>query len=419
MHLSFIALHYKSILKLAEDPRNIRIKDYIYELPGDRIAPYPLEERDASKLLIYRGGNIEKDIFRNLSTYLESGDLLVYNQTRVIRARLLFRKATGAPVEIFCLEPQQPSDYESNFASREPVEWLCMVGNRKKWKSGRLVMEIAHRGRPFSLYAEQTRKSGSESLLRFSWDNKHLTFSEVLDLAGHMPVPPYLKREDEDIDKIRYQTVYSKEEGSVAAPTAGLHFTEKVLSELNRKGIGTAALTLHVGAGTFVPVKSETAGGHDMHIEHFRVGRDTLKNICGRRVIAVGTTSLRSLESLYWIGHRIYTGSIRPGEEILLEQWYPYDNQSDLTVEKSLQLILEYMDDMHMDHIEARTGIIIVPGYRMKIVQGLLTNYHLPGSTLLLLVAAFTGGDWKRIYEYSLENDFRFLSYGDSSLLLP
>lgn len=404
---------------MTEDPRNIKIKDYTYDLPEDRIAPYPLEERDASKLLIYRGGNIEKDIFRRLSSYLESGDLLVYNQTRVIRARLLFRKATGAPIEIFCLEPEQPSDYESNFASREPVEWLCMVGNRKKWKSGVLVMEIDHRGKVFSLYAEQTRKSGSESLLRFSWDNEQLSFSEVLDLAGHMPVPPYLKREDEDIDKIRYQTVYSKEEGSVAAPTAGLHFTEKVFSELKRKGIDTAALTLHVGAGTFVPVKSETAGGHHMHIEHFRVGRDTLKNISGRRVIAVGTTSLRSLESLYWIGHRIYNGSITPGEEILLEQWYPYDKHSYLTAEKSLQIILEYMDDMHVDHIEARTGIIIVPGYRMRIVQGLLTNYHLPGSTLLLLVAAFTGGDWKRIYEYSLENDFRFLSYGDSSLLLP
>jgi S-adenosylmethionine:tRNA ribosyltransferase-isomerase len=410
---------FNYIFKLAVDPRDIKIKDYIYDLPEDRIAPYPLAERDASKLLIYRGGHIGSDIFHNLGKYLNRGDMLVYNQTKVIRARLLFRKATGALIEIFCLEPERPSDYENNFASMEPVEWLCMVGRRKKWKSGPLVMEIDNKGKRFRLYAEQISQAGSESLLRFTWDNRQLSFSEVLELAGHMPVPPYLKREDEDIDKIRYQTVYSKEEGSVAAPTAGLHFTEKVLSELKRKGIETASVTLHVGAGTFVPVKSETAGGHDMHIEHFRIGRDTIKNISGKRIIAVGTTSLRSLESLYWIGHRIYSGSISPGDEILLEQWYPYDNQSDLPVEKSMQIILEYMNDNHLDHIEARTGIIIVPGYSMKVAKGLLTNYHLPGSTLLLLVAAFTGGDWKRIYEYSLENDFRFLSYGDSSLLLP
>ena len=406
-------------MKLTDDPRNIKIRDYSYDLPEDRIAPYPLEERDASNLLIYRAGQIERDIFRNIGNYLMSGDMLVYNQTKVIRARLIFRKATGAAIEIFCLEPEEPSDYESNFAAKEPVEWLCMVGKRKKWKSGILEMEIDHKGKAFRLYAEQIKKKGSESLLRFSWDNNGLSFSEVLELAGHVPVPPYLKREDEDIDRIRYQTVYSKEEGSVAAPTAGLHFNEKVLSELSSKGIGTAAITLHVGAGTFVPVKSDTAGGHNMHIEHFRIGRDTINNIMGRRVIAVGTTSLRSLESLYWIGHLIHSGSIRPGEEILLDQWYPYDNQSDITFEKSMQVIREYMDNNHMDHIEARTGIIIVPGYRMRVVKGLITNYHLPGSTLLLLVAAFTGADWKRIYEYSIENDFRFLSYGDSSLLLP
>lgn len=406
-------------MKLTDDPRNIKIKDYSYDLPEDRIAPYPLEERDASNLLIYRAGHIKRDIFRNMANYLMSGDMLVYNQTKVIRARLIFRKATGALIEIFCLEPEEPSDYESNFAAKEPVKWLCMVGKRKKWKSGILEMKIEYRGKVFKLYAEQINQKGSESLLRFSWDNYGLSFSEVLELAGHVPVPPYLKREDEDIDKIRYQTVYSKEEGSVAAPTAGLHFTEKLLSELSRKGIETGSVTLHVGAGTFVPVKSETAGGHNMHIEHFRIGRDTINNITGKRVIAVGTTSLRSLESLYWIGHLIHSGSISPGEEILLDQWYPYDNQSDITFEESMQLILEYMDNNNIDHIEARTGIIIVPGYRMRVVQGLITNYHLPGSTLLLLVAAFTGDNWKRIYEYSLDNDFRFLSYGDSSLLLP
>jgi len=404
---------------VTEDPRNIKIKDYTYILPDEKIARYPLDERDSSKLLVYRSGNIGHDVFRNLSRYLSKNDILVYNQTRVIRARLIFRKQTGANIEIFCLEPEKPSDYERNFSARKVVEWRCMVGNQKKWKDGRLGMDLDHEDIKVSLYAEQIERQGIDTLVRFTWDNEQMSFSEILDLAGHVPVPPYLKRNDEDIDKLRYQTVYSKEDGSVAAPTAGLHFTGKVLSDLSRKGIKTGALTLHVGAGTFVPVKTETAGSHSMHIEHFKVGREMIENIIGRRVIAVGTTSMRTMESLYWLGHKISRGMIHSPSDIYLEQWYPYDNIANAGYEEYLNTILEYMNDNNLKYLEARTGIIIVPGYKVRIAKGLITNYHLPGSTLLLLVATFTGNDWKRIYDYSLKNGFRFLSYGDSSLLLP
>lgn len=404
---------------MTNDPRYIKIKDYTYVLPEDKIARYPLVERDSSKILIYRSGNICHDVFSNLSNYLDKNDILVYNETRVIRARLIFRKHTGANIEIFCLEPVNPSDYERNFASRDVVEWKCLIGNQKKWKGGKLKMEIQFEGKKVSLHAEQIEKEGRETFVRFSWDNQQISFSEILDIAGHVPVPPYLNRNDEDIDKSRYQTVYSKEDGSVAAPTAGLHFNEKVLSDLKRKGVDTESLTLHVGAGTFVPVKTETAGGHSMHIEYFKVGKQLIENIIGRRVIAVGTTSLRTLESLYWLGHKISRGIIPSPSDIYLEQWYPYDNVADADYEEYLDTLLKYMDHNKLEFLEARTGIIIVPGYRGRIAKGLITNYHMPGSTLLLLVAAFTGNDWRKIYEYSLENDFRFLSYGDSSLLLP
>ncbi|MEA1886913.1 MAG: S-adenosylmethionine:tRNA ribosyltransferase-isomerase [Bacteroidota bacterium] len=404
---------------MKEDPRNIKIKDYTYLLPDDKIARYPLNDRDSSKLLIYRSGKVSHDIFRNLSNYINKNDILVYNHTRVIRARLIFRKQTGANIEIFCLEPVKPSDYERNFSAREMVEWRCLVGNQKKWKKGSLEIILGHGGKKVKLYAEQIKKMGKDTLIRFNWDDDRLSFSEILDLAGHVPVPPYLKRADEEIDKSRYQTVYSKEDGSVAAPTAGLHFTNKVLSDLRKKGIKTGKLTLHVGAGTFVPVKTETTGGHTMHIEHFKVERDLLEDIIDRRVIAVGTTSLRTLESLYWIGHKLSKGRIESPGNIFVEQWYPYDNSSDSSYKKYIEIILAFMDENKLNHLEAQTGIIIVPGYKVRIAKGLITNYHLPGSTLLLLVAAFIGNDWKKVYEYSLKNDFRFLSYGDSSLLLP
>lgn len=401
------------------DPRNIIIRDYTYELPEEKIARYPLDERDSSKLLIYRAGNIEQDVFRNLSNHLSNNDILVCNHTRVIRARLIFRKHTGAIIEIFCLEPEQPSDYERNFASREPVEWKCLVGNLKKWKDGRLDMLINHKGITVSFYADLVVKKEKSTIIRFSWDNDQISFSEILEIAGHVPVPPYLKRDEEEVDKLRYQTVYSKVDGSVAAPTAGLHFTTQVLADLNNKGIRTETITLHVGAGTFVPVKTDTAGGHKMHIEHFKVERNMIEAILGKRVISVGTTTLRTLESLYWLGHKISRGKINTGDDIYLEQWYPYDNITNTDYEVYLESIMEYMDNNNLQYIEARTGIIIVPGYSVRIAKGLITNYHMPGSTLLLLVAAFTGDDWKKIYNYSLKNEFRFLSYGDSSLLLP
>jgi len=402
-----------------QDPRNIRIEDYTYVLPKEKIARYPLEDRDSSKLLVYRSGKISHDVFNNLSNYLKKEDILVYNQTRVIRARLLFRKETGANIEIFCLEPEKPSDYESNFSSRKTVDWRCLIGNQKKWKSGRLSIDLNHDGRLVTLCAEQIERIGKETLVRFRWDNNYLSFSEILNQAGHVPVPPYLNRKDEEIDRTRYQTIYSKVDGSVAAPTAGLHFTPGLLSEIRNKGIRLQALTLHVGAGTFVPVKTVTTGGHNMHIEYFRVGRKMINDIMGKRVIAVGTTSLRSLESLYWIGHKIKKGIVVSPADISIEQWYPYDNDTDISYEESLGYILSFMDKNSLSHLEARTGIIIVPGYKLRIAKGLITNYHLPGSTLLLLVAAVTGDNWKEIYEYSLRNDFRFLSYGDSSLLLP
>lgn len=399
--------------------RNIRIKDYTYILPGDNIARYPLRERDSSKLLVYSSGDIHHDIFRNLSDYLEKDDTLVCNQTRVIRARLIFRKDTGAIIEIFCLEPERPSDYESNFSSTDPVEWQCLIGNQKKWKTGRLRMKMVHNGSNVNLYAEKSGKKPHGSYVRFSWDDKSLCFSEILNIAGHVPVPPYLDREDEEIDRTRYQTIYSRDEGSVAAPTAGLHFTDNVLADIKRKGIRIHSLTLHVGAGTFVPVKTETIGGHSMHIEHFRVERKLIEGILSGRVIAVGTTSLRTLESLYWAGHKISKGELEGSGEINIEQWYPYDKETDTDYRHYLELILDYMEKRGMTSLEARTGIIIVPGYRMRVTKGLITNYHLPGSTLLLLVAAFAGSDWKRIYDYALENGFRFLSYGDSSLIIP
>ncbi|MBS0011570.1 MAG: S-adenosylmethionine:tRNA ribosyltransferase-isomerase [Bacteroidales bacterium] len=401
------------------EARNIRISDYTYSLPEERIARYPLKERDSSRLLVYRSGKIDQDIFRNIGTYLSDRDILVYNQTRVIKARLLFRKETGAMIEIFCLEPEEPSDYERNFSAGGPVAWSCLIGNSKKWKEGRLSMELFHEGARIILHAEQLEKRSENTLVRFTWDKEGITFSEVLDSAGHVPVPPYLKREDEAIDRLRYQTVYSKEDGSVAAPTAGLHFTPEVLTDISQRGIMTGALTLHVGAGTFVPLKTETAGGHSMHIEHFRAGRELIGKLIERRVIAVGTTSLRTLESLYWIGHKIGRGLIESSTGISLEQWYPYDNDSRDSYEKNLERVLDFMQVNNMEYLEARTGIIIVPGYRMRITEGLITNYHLPGSTLLLLVAAFAGDRWKDIYDYSLRNNFRFLSYGDSSLLLP
>ena len=405
-------------------PQQIQINEYTYALPDDRIAKYPLAERDASKLLIYRGGQIRETLFRHLPDCLPDGALLVFNNTRVIRARLLFRKDTGAMIEIFCLEPAVPSDYEQSFAQTAHCTWHCLVGNSKRWKSGQLHTTVTVGGEPVTLSAERVSVAGeSGDLVDFRWDNPRYTFSDVLEAVGVLPIPPYLHRETEAQDLQTYQTVYSKVKGSVAAPTAGLHFTPAVLAELDARGIEREEVTLHVGAGTFRPVKSDTIGGHAMHTEHFAVTRRTVDRLLAKpeHVIAVGTTSVRTLESLYYIGCALARGGADESadEAFTVGQWEPYGADAPtLTAEEALRAILCYLDRRGMDRLWAATQIIIAPGYQFKIVRGMVTNFHQPQSTLLLLVSAFVGGDWRTIYDYALAHDFRFLSYGDSSLLL-
>ena len=405
-------------------PQQIQINEYTYALPDERIAKYPLAERDASKLLIYRGGQIRETLFRSLPDCLPDGALLVFNNTRVIRARLLFRKDTGAMIEIFCLEPALPSDYEQSFAQTDHCTWHCLVGNSKRWKSGQLHTTVTVGSEPVTLSAERISVAGEAGdLVDFHWDNPCCTFSDVLEAVGVLPIPPYLHRETEAQDLQTYQTVYSKVKGSVAAPTAGLHFTPAVLAELDARGIEREEVTLHVGAGTFRPVKSDTIGGHAMHTEHFAVTRRTVDRLLAKpeHVIAVGTTSVRTLESLYYIGCALARGGADESadEAFTVGQWAPYDADAPtLTAEEALRAILSYLDRRGMDRLWAATQIIIAPGYPFKIVRGMVTNFHQPQSTLLLLVSAFVGGDWRTIYDYALAHDFRFLSYGDSSLLL-
>lgn len=405
-------------------PQQIQINEYTYALPDERIAKYPLAERDASKLLIYRGGQIRETLFRSLPDCLPDGALLVFNNTRVIRARLLFRKDTGAMIEIFCLEPALPSDYEQSFAQTDHCTWHCLVGNSKRWKSGQLHTTVTVGSEPVTLSAERISVAGEAGdLVDFHWDNPCCTFSDVLEAVGVLPIPPYLHRETEAQDLQTYQTVYSKVKGSVAAPTAGLHFTPAVLAELDARGIEREEVTLHVGAGTFRPVKSDTIGGHAMHTEHFAVTRRTVDRLLAKpeHVIAVGTTSVRTLESLYYIGCALARGGADESadEAFTVGQWVPYDADAPtLPAEEALCAILSYLDGRGMDRLWAATQIIIAPGYQFKIVRGMVTNFHQPQSTLLLLVSAFVGEDWRTIYDYALAHDFRFLSYGDSSLLL-
>lgn len=405
-------------------PQQIQINEYTYALPDERIAKYPLAERDASKLLIYRGGQIRETLFRSLPDCLPDGALLVFNNTRVIRARLLFRKDTGAMIEIFCLEPALPSDYEQSFAQTDHCTWHCLVGNSKRWKSGQLHTTVTVGSEPVTLSAERISVAGEAGdLVDFHWDNPCCTFSDVLEAVGVLPIPPYLHRETEAQDLQTYQTVYSKVKGSVAAPTAGLHFTPAVLAELDARGIEREEVTLHVGAGTFRPVKSDTIGGHAMHTEHFAVTRRTVDRLLAKpeHVIAVGTTSVRTLESLYYIGCALARGGADESADgaFTVGQWGPYDADAPtLPAEEALRAILRYLDRRGMDRLWAATQIIIAPGYQFKIVRGMVTNFHQPQSTLLLLVSAFVGGDWHTIYDYALSHDFRFLSYGDSSLLL-
>ncbi|EOS17240.1 MULTISPECIES: S-adenosylmethionine:tRNA ribosyltransferase-isomerase [Parabacteroides] len=400
--------------------QQISIEDYNYSLPDERIAKFPLPKRDESKLLLYRDGKVSESVFKHITDYLPEGSLMVFNNTRVIQARLLFQRATGAQIEVFCLDPAAPHDYELIFQQTEACNWICLIGNAKKWKEPVLSREITVAGQTVRLSAEKVQSYGETHQVRFSWDGG-FSFAEVLDAAGELPIPPYLHRKTEESDLKTYQTVYSKIKGSVAAPTAGLHFTPEVLADLDAKGFGREELTLHVGAGTFKPVKSETIEGHEMHTEYISVRRSTIERVMQNfgKIIAVGTTSVRTLESLYYIGVTLATHPDATSEELVVRQWMPYEDANNrLTPTEALQNILDYLDKHQLNTLITATQIIIAPGYEFKVVKGIVTNFHQPKSTLLLLISAFVKGDWKNIYDYALGHDFRFLSYGDSSLLL-
>lgn len=406
---------------MKESPKHIRIAEYNYELPDERIAKFPLPERDRSKLLVYNGGEVKEDRFTSLPEYLPAGSLMVFNNTKVIQARLHFRKETGALIEIFCLEPIAPNDYILNFQQTEGCAWLCMIGNLKKWKEGDLHKILTVKGKEIRLTARRGESRGTSHWVDFSWDNREVTFADILEVFGELPIPPYLNRDTEESDKETYQTVYSKVKGSVAAPTAGLHFTPAVFEELQRKGIDCEELTLHVGAGTFKPVKSEEIEGHEMHTEYISVSRTTIGKLIDHHgeAIAVGTTSVRTLESLYYIGVALAKNPEAKETELHVHQWQPYESEDGLTATEALTHIAAYLDRHNMETLHSSTQIIIAPGYKYKIVKAMVTNFHQPQSTLLLLVSAFVDGDWRKIYNYALEHDFRFLSYGDSSLLIP
>jgi S-adenosylmethionine:tRNA ribosyltransferase-isomerase len=399
--------------------RNINLNEYDYDLPSGRIAQYPAEERDLSRLLIYKNGKIANDIFRNIDQYIPEGSLLVFNNTRVIRARILFRKETGAVIEVLCLEPLAPAEYESAFGSRGPVEWKCIVGNLKKWKSGVIKTPFNIDGNKFELVAKKIHPEGDAWRIRFEWGSEEASFGEVVDAAGQLPLPPYLEREAEPEDLERYQTVYSRTKGSVAAPTAGLHFTPKIVERIKESGIAGTEVTLHVGAGTFKPIKSGTISEHEMHCEHFSVSRKTIELIreYDGEIISIGTTSVRTLESLYWLGVKLKLKTMASPGDLSLGQWEAYESESDISSGKALEAIMNYMDARNLSVLHASTRIMIIPGYKFRMMKAMITNFHQPMSTLLLLVSAWVGVEWKEIYRYALQNNFRFLSYGDCSLL--
>lgn len=401
--------------------KEINIDDYDYELPDERIAQFPVEERDSSKLLVLKGSELSTDAFSNLGNHIPSESLLVFNNSEVIRARLLFGKETGAVIEVFCLEPLSPSSYEGSFASKYQVEWKCIVGNLKKWKSGVIRLAFSILDEDHILEAEKiNREEGESWRIRLKWNSSH-SFGEVLEEAGHVPLPPYIERADEKSDALTYQTVYSSIKGSVAAPTAGLHFTDRVLEDMMEKGIKTAHITLHVGAGTFQPVKVKNALEHEMHNEHFIIKRETIELLIQNKgkIIAVGTTSVRTLESIYWLGVKFFMNSLDNHEEFMVSQWEPYEKNTDVSEDEALNAVLMMIKKNNLLSLYASTSIMIIPGYQFRIVNGIITNFHQPRSTLLLLVSAWIGERWKKVYRYALNNNFRFLSYGDSSLLLP
>ena len=399
--------------------RNIDINDFDYPLPDERIAKFPLERRSDSKLLIYRNGDISQSHFHSLAEQLPVGSLLVFNNTKVIRARVIMHKPSGARIEVFCLEPHRPADYEHAFTVKGECEWSCIVGNLKKWKEGQIGIDFDYEGTPCHLRAEIAERGEREHIVRFTWD-VDLTFGQLLEHLGRIPIPPYLNRESEEIDLTRYQTVYSKFEGSVAAPTAGLHFTDEMIAQMRADGFVFDEVTLHVGAGTFLPVKSDNAAEHPMHTEHFEVRLATLENLLAHHgdITAVGTTSVRTLESLPVLGWRIRQGG-EPDAERVIGQWESYDIPADYTGREVLEDLIGYMQRNGLERLKDATQILITPhGFRFRIVSRIVTNFHQPKSTLLLLVSAYIGDDWRRMYRYALDNDFRFLSYGDSSLLI-
>ena len=398
--------------------QKIDISDYNYPLPDERIAKFPLSERSASKLLVYNNGEISTSQFNCLANHLPQGAMVVFNNTKVVRARIIMHKPSGAKVEVFCLEPHYPADYERAFAVRGESQWQCIVGGIKKWKEGFVEINFDLHGETYHLHAFIVERGGRESIIRFEW-SAPLSFGELLEHLGRIPIPPYLNRDSEEIDYIRYQTVYSKFEGSVAAPTAGLHFTQELIEQMQSEGFSFDEVTLHVGAGTFLPVKEEDASQHPMHTEHFEVHQATIENLLKNygNIVAVGTTSTRTLESLTALGWRIKQSG-EPDTERVVGQWELYDIPIEFDGHKALEYILEYMREHGLEHLKASTQIMITPcDFRWRIVDRIITNFHQPKSTLLLLIASFVGEDWRRIYSYALENDFRFLSYGDSSIL--
>ena len=412
------------------DTKQIRISNYNYPLPDERIAKYPLSRRDQSKLLVYNKGMVSEDKFCHLPQYLPEGALMVMNNTKVIQARMHFHKETGALIEVFLLEPAEPSDYELMFQTTGRCAWYCMVGNLKKWKEGSLHRTIVVDGIEYVVSATRQGEHGTSQLVEFQWSSPHsalsLSFAEVIDAMGELPIPPYLNRETQESDKTTYQTVYSKIKGSVAAPTAGLHFTQDVLQALDEHGIDREELTLHVGAGTFKPVKSEQIADHEMHTEYIAVRRQTLEKLLKHdcKAIAVGTTSVRTLESLYFMGRKLMRNPDLREEELHVGQWEPYEESGSSLMtacspSESIQALMDWLDRNGQTTLHSSTQIIIAPGYDYKMVKMLITNFHQPQSTLLLLVSAFVHGDWRKIYDYALCHDFRFLSYGDSSLLIP
>jgi len=404
------------------DPRHIHISDYSYPLPDERIAKFPIARRDHSKLLIYNKGEVSSDVFYNLPQYLPKGALMVFNNTKVIQARMHFRKDTGALIEVFLLEPADPSDYELMFQTTDHCAWYCLVGNLKKWKEGTLRREVEIHGQTIVVCATRGELHGTSHRIDFEWTGD-FSFAEIIDVMGELPIPPYLNRETQESDKTTYQTVYSKIKGSVAAPTAGLHFTPEVLTDLDAHGIQREELTLHVGAGTFKPVKSEEIEGHEMHTEYVSVRRDTIQKLIDHEgcAIAVGTTSVRTLESLYYMGLKVMRDPSLNENQLHVAQWEPYGEvrSGEVKSVEALKALLAWMDARALTVLHSSTQIIIAPGYDYHIVKMLVTNFHQPQSTLLLLVSAFVKGDWHKIYDYALSHDFRFLSYGDSSLLIP